>query len=173
LDALYAIPAASLQTVDPGPTLSALIEQIDERMSSALIEANIRRLWERWFDGDQGDLLRSLKPDVVGRGDPNLANCLWNGSNMAFVDFEYGGRANRVVEMANLLEHPQSLATDEGSWADFLGMWGFDDAERRALHCARIVMGFYWTSRFTDRPAERAVHRRRVEALVSAAAPWR
>ncbi|MFB4311914.1 phosphotransferase family protein [Actinomadura sp. GTD37] len=47
---------------------------------------------------------RPGKP-VFGTGDGNLANYLWDGSEMRLVDFEYSGRSDRAYELAEMTEH--------------------------------------------------------------------
>jgi thiamine kinase-like enzyme len=42
---------------------------------------------------------------VLGQGDANLANFLWDGTQIRIVDFEDSGPSNRTFELAVLVEH--------------------------------------------------------------------
>ncbi len=42
---------------------------------------------------------------VLGHGDGNLANYLWDGSRVRIVDFEDAGRSDRAFELAEITEH--------------------------------------------------------------------
>src|SRR5579875_2759556 len=69
-----------------------------------------------WLATTEPDQLRQLDLSVFGRGDPNLANCLWNPPALTFVDWEHAGRTNRAFEIADLIEHIQSRATPDTTW---------------------------------------------------------
>lgn len=54
---------------------------------------------------------------VLGHGDPNLANFLWDGGQIRLVDFEDSGPSDRPFELAILTEHI-SAWSDSGLDAD-------------------------------------------------------
>ncbi|MYR27988.1 MULTISPECIES: aminoglycoside phosphotransferase family protein [unclassified Streptomyces] len=96
-----------------------------------------------------------LEP-VLGQGDGNLANFLWDGERVRVVDFEESGRSDRAFELAEITEHV-------GSWVDpgtafdaeeFLGLVPLDAGERvRLLECRRLI-ALVWLLMLTrDDPA--------------------
>lgn len=63
---------------------------------------------------------------VVGHSDPNLANYLWDGSQIRIVDFEDAGRSDIAYELASLVEH---LSARDTEWEDFVARFGVEPAE--------------------------------------------
>jgi Ser/Thr protein kinase RdoA (MazF antagonist) len=60
----------------------------------------------RWVDSsDLEDVLGRPGTPVFGSGDGNLANYLWDGTQVRLVDFEYSGRSDRAYELAEVVEH--------------------------------------------------------------------
>src|SRR4051794_32299866 len=58
----------------------------------------------RGFRGGPLDRLDAGDP-VLGQGDSNLANFLWDGTEVRIVDFEDSGPSDRAFELADLVEH--------------------------------------------------------------------
>ena len=73
-----------------------------------------------------------LRDPVVGHGDPNLANYLWDGSLIRIVDFEDAGVGDRTVELANLVEHLSGRATD---WGSVVRRFDVDPGRLREARC--------------------------------------
>ncbi|MGY4768925.1 phosphotransferase family protein [Kribbella sp. CWNU-51] len=88
-----------------------------------------------WLDSFAGF---DLRDPVVGHGDPNLANYLWDGSRIRIVDFEDAGLGDRTVELANLIEHLSGRATD---WSSVVRRF---DVDRDRLREARCVWAAFW-----------------------------
>jgi aminoglycoside phosphotransferase (APT) family kinase protein len=57
---------------------------------------------------------------VLGHGDPNLANFLWDGSQLRLVDFEDSGPGDRAFELALLTEHLSAWLDSGLETDDFL-----------------------------------------------------
>jgi aminoglycoside phosphotransferase (APT) family kinase protein len=51
------------------------------------------------------ELLAQPGTPVFGTGDGNLANYLWDGTDVRVIDFEYSGRSDRAFELAEVVEH--------------------------------------------------------------------
>jgi thiamine kinase-like enzyme len=98
----------------------------------------------QWLATTEPDKLRLLEMSVFGRGDPNLANCLWNPPALAFVDWEYAGRTNRAFEIADLMEHIQSRATPDTTWETLVETFELTLLERDTLASARRLMAVFW-----------------------------
>ncbi|GAA2756536.1 phosphotransferase family protein [Actinopolymorpha rutila] len=65
-------------------------------------------------------------PPVFGPGDGNLANYLWDGSQVRIVDFEDSGRSDRAFELAEVTEHVGSWVEHPLDTRAFLGQFEFD-----------------------------------------------
>jgi aminoglycoside phosphotransferase len=77
---------------------------------------------------------------VIGHGDANLANYLWDGSSVRIVDFEDAGASEPAYELGFLVEHLSGRATD---WAPLLSRFaGEVDADR--LRHARLTSAAHW-----------------------------
>ncbi|WP_328525097.1 aminoglycoside phosphotransferase family protein [Kribbella sp. NBC_00359] len=88
-----------------------------------------------WLDSFAGF---DMRDPVVGHGDPNLANYLWDGSRIRIVDFEDAGVGDRTVELANLVEHLSGRATDWGSVVRRF------DVDPDRLREARCLWAAFW-----------------------------
>jgi Ser/Thr protein kinase RdoA (MazF antagonist) len=69
--------------------------------------AVVRRAWQAGADRFFGGALDSLNGGgvVLGQRDANLANFLWDGTQVQIVDFEDSGPSDRAFELAVLVEH--------------------------------------------------------------------
>ena len=105
-------------------------------------------LWQEWQRGPDVAVLRAPVPPVFSRGDPNLANCLWDGARVRIVDFEYAGLSDRAFDLADLIEHPQSRATPDAAWAQFVGMFQLSAWELERLQAARRLLRLFWLLKF-------------------------
>lgn len=81
---------------------------------------------------------------VFMRGDPNLANCLWDGERLYLIDFEYAGWSDKAYDLADLTEHPQSLGTDRKSWDAFMETFALSEAERRRYSASCKLLSLFW-----------------------------
>ncbi len=75
---------------------------------------------------------------ILGHGDPNLANYLWDGSLVRAVDFEDAGHSDVAYEVATIVEHLSARDTD---WSGFLA--GFD-VDRERLRHGRVLSAMLW-----------------------------
>ena len=114
----------------------------------------IHALWQEWQSGPDPVLLRVPAPPVFSRGDPNLANCLWDGTRLRIVDFEYAGLSDRAFDLADLIEHPQSRATPDRAWTQFIGLFSLPAWELERLQAARRLLGLFWLCKFRAFGAE-------------------
>jgi aminoglycoside phosphotransferase len=75
---------------------------------------------------------------VLGHGDANLANYLWDGATVRLVDFEDGGVSTVEDELAFLAEHLAGRATD---WEPFVSRF---DTDPSRLRSARLTCAAHW-----------------------------
>lgn len=144
------VPRARLTDLD-GPEVNA--SQLVRRVSGMLAghhlgedRALVRRAWQAgagWFCGGALDGLNG--GDVVlGQGDCNLANFLWDGTQVRIVDFEDSGPSDRAFELAVLVEHV-SAWSDAGLSADvFLALFDLTAAERVKVREYRRLSALFW-----------------------------
>lgn len=93
-------------------------------------------------------------PDVVdmssstvtwlGRGDPNLANALWDGETVKFVDLEHTGYNDRPTELADLAEHLQSHCCQDEVWDRLWNKMKISEDETRRISFARGLTAVWW-----------------------------
>ncbi len=105
-------------------------------------------LYSAWLSGPDPVLLGHPAPIVFSSGDPNLANCLWDGNQVRIVDFEYSGWSDRAFHLADIIEHPRSWATSDAVWSFFVDCFVIDEAEHARLEAARRMMGIFWLLKF-------------------------
>jgi hypothetical protein len=137
LRTLWALPTDG---VLPSP-LPGFIERVREEAQSFAAEGIVeeaRLAGVEWLAGTEVDRLLEPAPGVIGHGDPNLANYLWDGHRVRIVDFEDAGVSEVAVELANLVEHLSARQTD---WTIFLARFEVDPL--RVL-TARRLWSVFW-----------------------------
>jgi Ser/Thr protein kinase RdoA (MazF antagonist) len=93
------------------------------------------------------DLARHSRLDdqaVLGQGDSNLANFLWDGHRIRLVDFEDSGPSNRAFELASLVEHVSAWSDASLDAESFLGLFDLTAAERAAVPAFRRLAALFW-----------------------------
>ncbi|MEV4416037.1 aminoglycoside phosphotransferase family protein [Catellatospora sp. NPDC049609] len=97
------------------------------------------------FDGAAGFLRRPVRvdavPAVVGHGDPNLANYLWDGTRVRIVDLEDAGASDVAYELATMVEHLSARDTD---WTAFVRGFDVDGDRLRWSRTLFATLWFYW-----------------------------
>lgn len=130
-----------LDSVDPGP---------DGPVREALASAAAWLAGTTILAATTGRAEGSM-PGVLGQGDANLTNFLWDGELVRIVDFEDSGVSDRAFELAVLVEHV-SAWRDAGLDGDrFIA--GFDLSASEQSHLAdwRRLLALYWLLRFRRR----------------------
>jgi hypothetical protein len=74
----------------------------------------------QWLDSSDRELLQEPAQAVFARGDPNLANCLWDGTRVRLIDLEYAGWSDIAFELADLVEHINARSISDDNWAGFV-----------------------------------------------------
>lgn len=94
---------------------------------------------QAWWDGPDPVLLRNPPPaTVLGHGDPNLANYLWDGSRVRIVDLENAAVSDPAGELAIFAEHLGTRGVDVDAFCARFDI----DGER--LLAARRLWAMYW-----------------------------
>ncbi|WP_432939282.1 phosphotransferase family protein [Kribbella sp. CA-253562] len=145
---LWSIPPTDVEPLDR----AAFFERIRSSISSwdgAGIIAEAHQAATEWLAAPT-DLAQPAHP-VIGHGDPNLANYLWDGQQVRIIDFEDAGRSDLALELATLVEHIASRATD---WTTFVDRFTVDPDRFRS---ARRLHAIFWLALL--RPGSPAAHR--------------
>lgn len=142
LDRLYsiAVPASVPVASEPGGG----VDRIRRLQSTVASDDPAIAVAGRWLATTEPDELRNLELSVFGRGDPNLANCLWHPPVLTLVDWEYSGRTSRAFELGDLIEHIQSRTTSDTTWDTFVETFDLTRTENRSLALTRRLMSVYW-----------------------------
>ncbi|MEO3888299.1 aminoglycoside phosphotransferase family protein [Nonomuraea sp. B5E05] len=101
-----------------------------------------------WLAGpDPDELLADPFPPVLGQGDGNRANYLWDAHDrrIRLLDWEDSGRSDRAFELGDLLEHVSRLDGDLDA-ARLLDHIGLTRAERSRVLGFRRLIAFVWFS---------------------------
>lgn len=91
-------------------------------------------------------LLDGRQPRILGHGDPQPGNLLYDGSSIRLVDFEDAGVSDVCFELANFAEHLGARDTGLDRVADLI-----EHDENRYLQCRRLLASF-WLFRLLPRP---------------------
>ena len=98
-----------------------------------------------WLASGALDRRRAAGEDaVLGQGDPNLANFLWDGALMRIVDFEDSGVSDRAFELAVLVEHLSVWPDARLDAAAFLAGFSLTRPERARLAEYRRLAALFW-----------------------------
>jgi hypothetical protein len=163
-----AVPPARLtQAYGSGQGLN--VDQLKRRVTAMLSArhretqggARVARAWKAgadWFSSTALGTLGVTDADaVLGQGDCNLANFLWDGTSVRIVDFEDSGPSDRAFELAVLVEHI-SAWSDAGLSADpFLARFHLTAAEQAKLREYRRLSALFWLTMLL--PGSPAYHR--------------
>jgi hypothetical protein len=139
LGRLWSLPVDGLQPL----LLPALIARTRAEIASydgAGVVGDAHRAARDWLAGSAVDSLLEPAGAVIGHGDPNLSNYLWDGSAVRIIDFEDSGVSDLALELANLLEHLSSRETD---WTELLTAFPVDP--ERLLTARRLWSAFWLT----------------------------
>ncbi len=111
-----------------------------------------------WLDSGMLDARNRAEADLVlGQGDPNLANFLWDGDQVRLVDFEDSGPSDRSFELAILVEHISTWLSGSLDADAFLDLFGLTRAEQARLREFRRLTALFWLLRL--RPGSKASSR--------------
>lgn len=153
LDQLWRPVPAGRLAASPGgtPNPVAFISQVRANLAAGHdlgddpLVCRARAAAGAWLDsGAAGRHCPAGSDAVLGQGDPNLANFLWDGRQVRLVDFEDSGPSDRAFELALLVEHV-SAWSDASLDADaFLALFDLATPERaRLLHFRRLAALFW------------------------------
>lgn len=106
------------------------------------------KLWGTWAKSEDPNYICASAPLSFSRMDTSLANCLWDGQHLHFVDLEYAGWTECVFDLAEQVEHDQSRGTPDAAWDGFIKQFDLTIEERKRYLAARRLMAFFWGMKF-------------------------
>jgi aminoglycoside phosphotransferase (APT) family kinase protein len=98
--------------------------------------------WLTWAVTVTGD--PAGRQPVLGQGDGNLANFLWDGDRIRIVDFEDSGLSDRAFELAVLVEHISAWLGAGLRGDQFTAAFDLAPAERARLADCRRLVALHW-----------------------------
>jgi hypothetical protein len=122
------------ELVGAGPDLG------DDPLAQAAYAAGVD--WLTWAGAVTGD--PAGRQPVLGQGDANLANFLWDGERVRIVDFEDSGISDRAFELAILVEHISAWLGAGLRGDQFTQAFDLTPAERARLASCRRLAALHW-----------------------------
>lgn len=155
LEIIYSLssenPAYPTGSVNGSPTY--ILDRVRHFFGSAVPGIALQPNLETWkmakswvFSQETRELLASQER-IFSRGDPNLSNCLWDGSKVCFVDFEYAGWTDKIFDLADLLEHVNSRGISDELWMGFIDRFELDNQQLKRLGASRKLFSLYWSAK--------------------------
>jgi hypothetical protein len=147
------VPAAAVE--QPGAPLpnpvslahrvAAMLTPAGERPGGTPLARRAYTAGSAWLSGGGLDLVLRGGADVVlGQGDANLANFLWDAERVRLVDFEDSGPSERAFELAVLTEHIAVWRDDLLDVESFLSGFGLPATVLARLREYRRLMALFW-----------------------------
>jgi aminoglycoside phosphotransferase (APT) family kinase protein len=155
VDGLHALPVEGAGLAEAAATAASMLARVRRAVvdASALSTGFILDC-QRWLGTSHAEALSQPGRPVFGKGDAGVGNCLWDGTTLRLVDFEYAGISDRPFDLAELVEHVEARATAGTSWQAFLGERQLDADELARLTAARKLLAIFWSLRLSAEPAE-------------------
>ncbi len=111
------------------------------------VEQEAYDLAEEWIAGPDLDLvLDGQQQQILGQGDPQPGNLLYDGESIRLVDFEDAGASDVCFELANFAEHLGTRGTGLDRVAEII-----DHDQSRYRQCRRLLASF-WLFRLLPDP---------------------
>lgn len=165
LHQLYAItPDARSYPYTRVGAVTECVQRIENWAAQVAVSADrefverVNPLVRHWLQSNDRRILYAPAPQVFGRGDPNLANCLWDGTQLRLIDLEYAGWSDSAFELADLVEHINSRSVFDEDWnnvvAQFIPFGSVLSQRFRAAQrtCALLWLVLLWQRRDAQRP---------------------
>lgn len=148
---IYALTPASVDypylAIGRAPERIRRIEDWVDRMrgDTEPVAADVWLVAEQWLHSAARKILSQPAPAVFSSGDPNLANCLWDGAAVRCVDFEYGGWSDLAFDLADVREGLYAQQVPDNDWDAFLSCFDLSDqAVHDRFHAARQLCAIFW-----------------------------
>ncbi|MEC3974906.1 aminoglycoside phosphotransferase family protein [Amycolatopsis sp. H20-H5] len=118
---------------------------------------DMQLLLDAWSAHGDAEILLEPAPRIFSRGDSNLLNWLWDGTDARVVDWEFAGYSDTAYDAAELVEHLSARAIDDAWWISLLPDLGINDENRcRRFLAAQRTVALRWLSVLWKRRDDRA-----------------
>ena len=115
--------------------------------------AEAAALMGEWLDSpDPARFLEDSDCLVFARGDQNMANAIWDGDRVRFVDMEYCGWSDIARDLSLVTDHIRSYETPVEGWDFFLSQFDLSASQRRRLLAGRRRQALSWLAKECLRP---------------------
>jgi aminoglycoside phosphotransferase (APT) family kinase protein len=140
IGALWAVPFDSLAKLGPWKDILPFARRLTAgpRPASGVTAAAYDAALAWWAGPDPALLRLAPHAKVLGHGDANLANYLWDGRRVRIVDLEDARISDPATELANLVEHLSARSVNTEALSR-----RFDSDPARFL-AARRVWAMFW-----------------------------
>jgi len=128
--------------------VAGVAEFMQKTTATNIEQKRCAALWAHWLKGPNAQRVHDADKMVFSRFDTNLANMLWDGEHLRFVDWEYGGWMEWSFDLAEQVEHDQSRSTPDDQWAYFIDLCELDRDQFRTFRAAQQLLAFEWATRF-------------------------
>lgn len=98
----------------------------------------------QWLRRPEIDEFAAEIDPVLGTGDGNVANFLWDGTRMRVIDFEYAGRSDRTFELAEVVEHISVWCGAGIEAGQLTGFFELSPMQAARLRQCRRLLAIYW-----------------------------
>lgn len=122
--------------------LEGWVEREDIRASDTLQHA--RLAIQRWLVSDDRTLLERMPLTNFSRGDSNLANALWDGERVRFVDLEYAGWSDLAYDLADIMEGIWARDVPDDTWLHFVEGFDLSSSAMARFDAARRMWALHW-----------------------------
>jgi aminoglycoside phosphotransferase (APT) family kinase protein len=155
VDGLHALRIEGAGFADAAATAASMLARVRRAVVDAsAMSTGFTLDCQRWLGSSHAEALSQPGRPVFGKGDAGLGNCLWDGTTLRLVDFEYSGISDRPFDLAELVEHIEARATPDATWQAFLAERQLGTEEWTRLSVARKLLAIFWAFRLPAEPAE-------------------
>lgn len=122
--------------------LEGWLQRDEVRESGTLQQA--RFAIERWLHSHDRMILEDMPLTNFSRGDSNLANALWDGERVRFVDLEYAGWSDLPYDLADIMEGIWARELPDDEWLRFVASFNLSPSTMERFDAARRMWALHW-----------------------------
>lgn len=107
---------------------------------------DLLQILSTWEESSDAAVLSEPTRRIFSRGDSNLLNWLWDGTDIRVVDYEFAGYSDLAFDCADLTEHISSrqAGIDDQAWAEIIGLAELGGTDQRRFEAAQRTSALRW-----------------------------
>jgi aminoglycoside phosphotransferase (APT) family kinase protein len=150
VEAMFRVPAEALPALECTGRTFLQLDRVRELVPETLTHDDpeimqTHRVARAWLAcADTQTVLDGGLPAVLGRGDYNLSNFLWDGEQVRMLDFEYAGWTDRGTELGMLMEHIATRGTPDSDWLRVVAAFELSKPELALMTATRRAEAIFW-----------------------------